>query len=265
MSDAIPLRTTSLLTIAPEFVVEKRAGLSWGEAVAEANSRFGQRQPHRAAYLRKYLGDGSPESHLAELQLESSRSGASTGSSRSIGFVFGPADKPTATITVWLAHRGPLQSEPILSLSTATVGGVVYSYLSFDSSDRLTSAARQLPANSKGATFTVGQNTSGRGEVNFFWVRISAREGGSESINYTPELVIRERSVSTPGQLDFREVYENGMLRRRLHYNTRQVAGGTQSYVEREESFPSPNDPKLRDSGGRARCLRGGLCWEQAA
>jgi hypothetical protein len=25
------------------------------------------------------------------------------------------------------------------------------------------------------------------------------------------------------------------------------------------------NDPKLRDSGGRARCLRGGLCGEQAA
>ena len=27
----------------------------------------------------------------------------------------------------------------------------------------------------------------------------------------------------------------------------------------------APNDSKLRDSGGRARCLRGGLCGEQAA
>ena len=237
MSVAIPLRTTSLPKTAPDFAVEKHAGLAWNEAVAEANSRFGQRQPERAAFLRKYLGKGSPEVQLGELQLPVSGMSVGTGSGTSRGFVFGPADKPTATITVWVA-QGQLIGEPTLGLTTATIEGVVYSNLVFDLSDHLISANRQLPPNSNGATLTVGQNTSGSGGVNFFWVRISAPGGASESINYTPDLVIRERSVSTPGHLDFREVYENGILRRRMHYNKRQVEGGTQSYIEREERFP---------------------------
>lgn len=35
MAGAIPLRTTSLSKIAPDFAVEKHAGLAWEEAVAE--------------------------------------------------------------------------------------------------------------------------------------------------------------------------------------------------------------------------------------
>ncbi len=188
MAGAIALRTTSLSKIAPDFAVEKHAGLAWEEAVAEANSRFGQRQPDRAAFLRKYLGKGSPETQLAELQLPTSGLHAGTASGISRGFEFGPPDKPTATIIVWLA-KGQLISEPTLCLTTA-VAGVVYN-LEFDVSDHLTSATRQLSPSSKGATLTVGQNTSGTGGVNFFWVQISARAGESESINYTPDLVIK--------------------------------------------------------------------------
>ncbi len=238
MSGAIPLRTTSLQKTAPDFAVQKHPGLAWGEAVAEANSRFGQRQPERAVFLRKYLGKGSPEIQLVELQLPSSGISFVTGSGISRGFVFGPADKPTATITVRVVPGQLLIGEPTLDLTTATVEGVVYSHLKFDLNDHLTSATRQLPPNSKGVTLTVGQNTSGTGGVNFFWVQISAPGGESESINCTPDLVIRERWVRSPGHLDFREVYENGILRRRVHYNKRQVKGGTQTYIEREERFP---------------------------
>jgi hypothetical protein len=237
MSRAIPLRTTSLQKIAPEFVVEKHVGLMWSEAVAEANSRFGPRQPERAAFLRKYLGKGSAEIQLAELQLPISGGSTITGGGISRGFVFGPVDKPTAEITVWTA-QGKLIGDPTLDLTTVTVEGVVYRELSFDVGDRLISTNLYLPPNSKGATIVAGQNTSGEGGVNYFWVSISAPGDESELISYTPDLVIKERRVSTPGHRDFREVYENGILRRRMHYNKRQVEGGTQSYIEREERFP---------------------------
>ena len=65
-----------------------------------------------------------------------------------------------------------------------------------------------------------------------------------------------------------RRSYENEMPVR--------VLGGGSNILARDEGVPgliihlavrgqAPNDIKLRDSGGRARCLRGGLCGEQAA
>ncbi len=163
-----------------------------------------------------------------------------TGSGTSSGFVFGPVDKPTATITVWLAKvaKGKLMDDPTLSLTTATIEGVVYSNLLFDLNDRLISANVELPKNSEGETVNVGQNTTGLGGVNHFWMRITAPGGVSESIHFTPELVIKERWVTIPKQHHYREIYENGSLRRRDHYKERQVEGGTQSYVEKQEKFP---------------------------
>ncbi len=57
MSEAIPLRTTALKDIAPEFAVEKQDGLTWEEAVAEASARFGRRQPRRAAFCESISGE----------------------------------------------------------------------------------------------------------------------------------------------------------------------------------------------------------------
>src|SRR5215207_4784517 len=68
MSRVIPLRITRLQTLAPEFAIEKRAGLTWAEAVAEADSRYGKKDPKRFAFLRRYLAPGSPEINLADLQ-----------------------------------------------------------------------------------------------------------------------------------------------------------------------------------------------------
>src|SRR4030095_4579130 len=67
MSQVIPLRTTRLQTVAPEFAIEKRAGLTWADAVAEADSEYGKKDPKRFAFLRRYLAAGSPEINLADL------------------------------------------------------------------------------------------------------------------------------------------------------------------------------------------------------
>jgi len=67
MIQTAPLRSTTVRDVAPDFVMEKDRDLSWEEALAEANRRFGQRQPQRALFLRKYLTAGAPEARLAEL------------------------------------------------------------------------------------------------------------------------------------------------------------------------------------------------------
>src|ERR1700689_5032695 len=55
MTEALPLRTTTLREIAPAFIVEKQEGLTWEQAVADADRRIGAGQPERALFLRKYL------------------------------------------------------------------------------------------------------------------------------------------------------------------------------------------------------------------
>ena len=118
MTRVLPLRAASLATIAPDFAVEKRAGLVWEEAVAEANSRFGQSQPQRAAFLCKYLTKGSSELQLVELRLPAARFSGGDGGTMSKGFVFGPPDKPTATLSVGIAETR-IVAEPRLTLATA--------------------------------------------------------------------------------------------------------------------------------------------------
>lgn len=239
MTQALPLRTTTLKTIDSSFAVEKEPGLSWDQAVAAANMRYGTRQPERAAFLRKYLGQGSPESNLSELQLPEYGVGMTTGSGRSKGFVIGLPDQPTAIIWFSIANDR-LVGEPTLTLTNSTVDGVVYSHLDFDLQDRLISALLQAPLDSR--RLTLGQNLSGKGGVNFYHATFHAGDRGgmdeSESIHYSPEMVITERRVQMPNQLRYREVYEEGRLRKRLHYAERQVAGGTETYVKKEDVFP---------------------------
>src|SRR5204863_3383083 len=124
-----------------------------------------------------------------------------------------------------------------LTMASAVVDGVVYEYLGFDLNDRLMSAGRQLPPDAHGVKITAGENTTGQGGVNFFWVMISSAGDESETIDYTPELLINSRSVNNATQR-YREFYENGRLARRLHYADREVQGGTQTYVAKEEKFP---------------------------
>lgn len=239
MTQALPLRTTTLKQVATSFAVDKQPGLTWDQAVAAANMRYGSRQPERAAFLRKYLERGSPESNLSELQLPEYGVGMTTGSGRSKGFVIGLPEEPSAIIWFSIAND-KLVGAPTLTLTSATVDGVVYGNLNFDLADCLTSAHLQVPLNSR--RLTVGQNTSGKGGVNFYHATFSAGDRSamddSESIHFSPEMAITERWVQMPNQLRYREVYEKGRLRKRLHYAERQVAGGTETYVKKEDDFP---------------------------
>lgn len=195
MAQALPLRTTSLQKIAPAFAVEKKAGLTWDEAVAEADRRFGHRQPERAAFLRKYLGKGSPESQLDQLHLRLRGSGFIIPGYTSKELVFEPWHKPTATMWVSVG-KGQLLGEPTLRLLGTTIEGVVYTSLAFDLTDHLIAATREM-VRTRGATMIVGQNTSSAG-VDSFWVQISTLDGGSESLTFTSDLVLTERRVRSP-------------------------------------------------------------------
>lgn len=240
MSQALPLRTTTLEKIAPSFAAEKQPGLTWDQAVAAANTRYGSRQPERAAFLRKYLEDGSPEARLSELQLPEHGVHTTTGSGRSTGFVIGPPEKPEAIISFFIAN-GRLVGAPSLTLTSLTVDGVAYRHLDFDSEDRLVSTRLQFLADSRLMTHELGQNISGKDGTDFYYAIFYGTKGAidqSERLHFSPGRVMTERWVSIPNQSDYREFYEQGRLRRRLHYDKRQVKGGTETYVKKEELFP---------------------------
>ncbi len=241
MSQSLPLRTTTLQQIAPEFVVAKSAAPTWSDALADANARFGPRQPQRAAFLRKYLERGSSEADLDELGLHLSLAsgGAVTGAGSSKTLAFGPAEEPTATLMVWIA-QGKLIDRPTLSLPGVKIEGVDYCYLTFDVNDRLISAARILPEAQTGSKrlLVVQENTTGEGGVNYYSASIAGAAGESESIDFTPDLVIKTRWVTFPSHESYHESYENGRLRKRTHNKDRQVANGTENYIDRVETFP---------------------------
>lgn len=235
MARVLPLRTTQLRKIAPDFAVEKTEGINWPAAVAEADKHYGTHQPGRAAFLRKYLGKGSSEDQLKQLQIAR---GVSIGGAGSWGasYDIGPAGKPIGTIGAWISD-GKLVEMPTLGVKNATVEKIDYSDLIFDAHDMLISADRHLPPDSEGVRIVLGENTSGTGGTNFFWVQITTAHGESETISYNPDLTIKERTVNGTGKQDYREVYDHGKLSRRTYYKTRTSAGGLQE-VDHEEKFP---------------------------
>ena len=85
----------------------------------------------------------------------------------------------------------------------------------------------------------VGGNTSGEQGTDFFYAVASENGAWREQINFTPRLVLAQRSVDEFGtaKITYKEVYENGKLRRRCYYGERKTDGGTQSFVERTEEF----------------------------
>ncbi len=239
MSQVIPLRTTRLQTVAPEFAIEKRAGLTWTDAVAEADANYGKKDPKRFAFLRRYLVRGSPEINLADLHSTMS-AGNGAGSRRSVHYsLHGPFGASLIGIGVYL-DEGKLSADPTLVLPSVTIDGMTYSYLTFDSNDRLIRASLQLPLKpgvlTDGWTLQVSQSIEG--DSPFYSLIIYGPTAERESIHFTSEFGIKERSVSYLEGKGMTEIYENGKLRRRVYQNQRQVQGGRMSYIEKEETFP---------------------------
>ena len=237
MSEALPLRRTTLKEIAPKYAVEKHEGITWEEAVAEAEARFAEDQVKRAAFLRKYLTAESPEARLKELKCEESGMGMGTPGSHSVGFVLGDWNAREAEIRFWVAeHR--LSGNASLDVAKKEINGVAYLWLSFDVSDHLTSASRELHAEKDGTRISILENTSVEGGINFYHVSIRSPHGEDEMVSFTPELVIKERWVHLFKDISFHEIYEDGRLRMRKHNRNRHVNGGTENYIERVETFP---------------------------
>lgn len=153
ISETFPTRLT-LQEFAPKFFVDKKEGLSWDEAVAEANQRFGKKQPERASFLRQYLYEGLSEEQLTELQLPRSGSRMTTGSGWSASFVFGTLEKPEAQINVWISN-GRLLKGVTLHLENAEWKGAAYRSLYFDEGDKLSQATRELPREEDGRSLSV--------------------------------------------------------------------------------------------------------------
>jgi len=253
---AVPLHKIALNDVAPQFADAKNESLGWKDAVAEADKRFGTKPEQievRAAFLRKHLVAGMPEAELQALKLTEWGVSASTGSARSKSFVFGTLANPTALLHLGIAHGSKtLVSAPTLALLKATIDGFKFEELDFDINDRLVGWSYQTHLNRNKDLVRLGANNSGSGGVSFFYASITKSDDQSETISFTPDLVIRERRVSGKQQLadvpkmpgvqttreqDYREIYDGGKLRKRQHFGQRQHKSGTETFIVREEVF----------------------------
>ena len=260
MDKVLPLRTTKLKDLAPEYVVEKNEGLGWAEAVAEAQTRYGSRQPGRAVFLSKYLVKGASPACLGDLQLPEAGYSTGTGSGWSKSFLFGPVveltgrtgllispvEKPVARITVWISGDGVLVGDAAFELMNFQTGGMTFDFISFDAAERVSgwNSQSRLTVPGKGNR-SLGANLSGDAGVSHYWAWFTAEDGDSEMITFTPELIIKERRVTIKGPAaepksiakNYCETYQNGSLKKRLHYGERHTKDGTETIVVREEKF----------------------------
>lgn len=237
MARDVPLRETPLAKIAPEWAIEKKADLTWEQAVAEADSRFGERQLERTAFLRHYLNQAVTDAQLDQLKLPEWNI-TRTGPGRPLAI--GSANDPTATITVFVS-RGVHYGPPTLTLMNVTVNGVKYGQLTFDEDDRLTGVVCDTKEES-GAEFRVGANSW---DNNFSWFATVTMPKGlpdmdNETLRFSPAVVLQERSVRVLAKgLYYQEYFVDGKVRRRVHYQERKVEGSyPQVEVVKEETFP---------------------------
>ncbi len=324
-----PLLKTTLGDFDPAFAVEKEEGLTWAEAVAEANRRFGERQPQRTLFLRKYLNKDSPVSHVWALDWDRVRSTMTTwmigGPTSYVSHVslawsgpgeptFNPAfqagvpkgipasldlkshNEPLAwyglderkvhtalkmispeAISTSLNLTSPSEpwpwyglgepmvhtafkmtspegnttsldvtspSEPLLRITATVANNQLGSEpvlelvrgkqtFKFDASDHLISITSSLV----GGPLETQVQISCSGNRQYS-AQITGPGGEFEMLFYTPDLLLRERTISIPDGEHFHEYFEQGRLRKRVHYGTRKVEHGTQSFIEREETFP---------------------------
>ncbi|TDU63087.1 hypothetical protein EI77_04509 [Prosthecobacter fusiformis] len=236
MARDLPLQTTELETVALNCSVAKKVGLTWDQAVAEADARFGNLQPQRAAFLRKYLEVGSPIAHLDELQLKDSGLSTGTGGSTSRSLMMDERIKPEMKITVWMSQDF-LVAPAMLGLEEVIVNETLYKGLQFDLQDRLLFVGRELPPMEDGTLLQLTQGTKGSDGKFYHVGTITGPGKESESIWLNADFTLRERQVKVEKKMHYRELYEEGILRKRQHYSTRQTSGGTETFVAREETF----------------------------
>ena len=71
------------------------------------------------------------------------------------------------------------------------------------------------------------------------YARVTKDDKRLESISYTENLSIKNRRVYDPetGKLDYRMLYEQGILIQKVYYGEKKTEHGTQSIILRKENF----------------------------
>jgi hypothetical protein len=283
---AAPLRSP-LGEMFPAYVVEKRDGLAWDKAVAEADRVWGKQQPERGLFLRKYLVKGAPESRLTALgwrdgglgilsgpnvyswlewrgpereekeesiQLKATDGGrlslkmrrytparleipAGQGSFISVNEHPTPApfEQPLARIDTAVAD-GHLTNVPTLTFPEKMWQGMVFDLLSFDENDQLTSWTVHFTPEAGGPEIQLSGSANAR-PASPFSVTLSDKARNYETLEYSPDLVLRARWVQLGGRSSYHESYEDGRLRKRVHTDPPKYDAQGRS-IENVEEFP---------------------------
>jgi hypothetical protein len=269
---AAPLHTTTVRDVAPEFVVEKVEGLSWEQALAEAERRFGEHQPERALFLRKYLAKGAPESQLEELHWPDRGLGFQSGPNLFVSLDWHGPEKAKAPAAGTdrqpkdaVASAPPARDirfarimEPVLArIDTSVVSqklsaeaslafpdrqfkGITFKILSFDEEDRLVWTLAEVSAGPGGPTIqlTCSANSKfGEPGVHFYQASLSDPSGNHETLEYNADLELQMRWVQKqPWKMSYHETYEHGRLRQRQHEDWHKNPDG--SNTRTVEQFP---------------------------
>ncbi len=263
-------RETTVKDCAPEYHVEAPEGLGWAEALAHADGEFGTDKVKRALFLRKYYRAGQPAGELFKLGLRPTGGYTSTGGGHSLELVLVEGQSPdegqtpafvapAATIGTWVTHgewvtneatgerkldstKSVLFGPPRLSLRDVKVKGITFSSLAFDVGDKLISFSFTRDDPRMKVSFTIGGNTTGRDNSDFYWAYVKDSNGETiETRHYDEDLVVSRRSVREPGSSETRyaDVYVNGVPYERFFYEYAKGCGR----VVRKERFILPDVP----------------------
>lgn len=254
----VKLRQTSLKETAPQYWVEADPQLSWEAALGEAAKNFKDDPIRRVLFLANYLKEGDPVSRIKEMHLP-----GWIGFTLTFGFgyvesheLMGQPDisintgaKPEhGTSPRWflspialtiLHNREKILSPCSLLLRDLAVNGMKYSELRFAMDGTLTGFSRQIELANSAVSLKIGGNISGEGGTDFYYAQVLIDGKWVESIDYTPDKIIESRQVfkhDGSGCL-YMEHYSGGKLTKRMWYKDVQTDHGTQSVIDRTETF----------------------------
>ncbi|MHB9107401.1 MAG: hypothetical protein ACYDCO_10140 [Armatimonadota bacterium] len=258
---ALPLHETRLKDVAPQYWVETDPALTWTDAVKTAEDRYPDDQVKRILFMARYLKEGDPLGWIEQMDIPAGfRSTLATGGGRTTSYDIGavkvetapPVRQPDGTIVLELPYKpSPIRlnvSDNYKTIFGCTIGihnlqagDVTYQHLSFNMDGTLRGFVQQIPVPDAGVTLLVGGNTSGEGGKNHYYGSVQTGEQHitREMITLTSDLTLAERSVDEPdGHTPlYREVYKDGKLAKRTWYKTVKTDAGTETIIDRTETF----------------------------
>jgi hypothetical protein len=104
---------------------------------------------------------------------------------------------------------------------------------------KLIGYSRQIAVSKSAVTFDIDGNISGDGEKDFYAAQVLIVGKMMERINYSPDKIIEHRWVYKPDGVGYLYVehYTGGKLATRVWYKDVQTEQGTQSVIDRTETY----------------------------